>query len=58
MQNNEELHDIEITCKECGTTFVHRVKDQLFFKKMKFENQPKYCPTCRNARKNRANQEN
>lgn len=51
MEDREELKDVEIICKECGNTFVHNVKDQLFYKEMNFENMPKACPACRKAKK-------
>lgn len=60
MENTEkkEFQDITIVCKECGKDFVHTVRDQEFYDKMGFTNQPKFCFECRKARKARQNNEN
>ena len=55
---NEELKDIELTCRGCGNGFVHSVRDQEFYKQMGFENIPKDCGDCRRAKKNARRQEN
>jgi ribosomal protein S27E len=48
----EELKDMVIKCKDCGKDFVHSVRDQEFYKKMKFEQLPVRCKDCRNKKKN------
>jgi hypothetical protein len=57
MENNE-LKDIEYTCRTCGKTFVHTVRDQEFYKQMDFKNEPKDCVPCRKAKKEARRQEN
>ena len=46
------MQDKNITCAfvSCGETFIHSVKDQEFYERMKFPD-PKYCKTCRERRK-------
>lgn len=46
-----ELKDKVITCNTCGKEFVHSVRDQEFFAKKKFANEPKACPDCRRKKK-------
>lgn len=55
MENNEALKDMEITCKTCGNTFIHSVKDQIFYQEMNFQNRPKACPNCRREKKEARN---
>jgi CxxC-x17-CxxC domain-containing protein len=43
--------DKQITCSDCGTTFTFGVRDQEFFASKGFTNEPKRCPSCRNAKK-------
>ncbi|MDD3340580.1 MAG: zinc-ribbon domain containing protein [Bacilli bacterium] len=58
MENEEELKDIEIICRDCKKPFIHSVKDQLFYKEMNFQNMPKACPECRKAKKEANNKKN
>jgi len=43
--------DKSITCAECGATFVYTQDEQDFYKTKGYTNEPKRCPTCRQARK-------
>ena len=42
--------DKELTCNDCGNTFIFSEKDQEFFASKGFQ-EPKRCPACRRARK-------
>lgn len=42
--------DRNLTCNDCGGTFVFSEKDQEFFASKGFQ-EPKRCPDCRRARK-------
>lgn len=42
--------DIELTCADCGATFVFTAEEQEFYNEKGFST-PKRCPECRNARK-------
>jgi len=41
----------ELQCSECGATFAFTVEEQEFFKSRGYTNEPKRCPTCREARR-------
>ncbi len=43
--------DKSLQCSDCGITFVFSAKDQEFFAQKGFTNEPKRCPSCRQARK-------
>ncbi len=43
--------DKDIQCSDCGTTFTFSVEDQEFFHSKGYTNEPKRCPSCRQARK-------
>jgi hypothetical protein len=45
-----DLKDKTIICKDCGKEFVFTVRDQEFYKKMKFDNEPTRCKECRQAK--------
>jgi CxxC-x17-CxxC domain-containing protein len=45
------FEDKSILCAECGATFTFSVQDQEFFQTKGFTNEPKRCPTCRQARR-------
>jgi hypothetical protein len=58
------MQDLVITCIQCGTEFEFTIKEQLRFKKMKFDD-PKRCRSCRKnksrpsgSRDNRFNNKN
>ncbi len=46
------ISDKNITCRDCGSTFVFTVGEQEFFAEKGFTNEPVRCPTCRSARRN------
>jgi len=46
-----EFKDKEMTCKDCGATFIFTAGEQAFYKEKGFENEPQRCPECRAAKK-------
>ncbi|MBI4213017.1 MAG: zinc-ribbon domain containing protein [Chloroflexi bacterium] len=42
--------DRELTCRDCGQTFVFTAGEQEFFATRGFQNDPSRCPSCRAAR--------
>ena len=44
-----------IVCSDCDATFTFSVEDQEFFQTKGFTNEPKRCPSCRQARKTERN---
>ena len=40
-----------LQCADCGRTFGFTAEEQEFFASKGFTNEPKRCPTCRQARK-------
>ena len=45
------FQDKPLQCSDCGATFTFSVQDQEFFQSKGYTNEPKRCPTCRDARK-------
>ena len=45
------FEDKSLECSDCGATFTFSAEDQEFFQKKGFTNEPKRCPSCRQARK-------
>ena len=45
------FEDKSLTCSDCGTTFTFSAEEQEFFQTKGYTNEPKRCPTCREARK-------
>ncbi|GAH44739.1 unnamed protein product, partial [marine sediment metagenome] len=43
--------DKSIRCSGCGATFTFTVGEQEFFQSKGYTNEPKRCPSCRQARK-------
>ena len=43
--------DKNLTCQECGQTFVFTADDQSYHAEKGYTNEPKRCPTCRQARR-------
>lgn len=43
--------DKSLQCSSCGSTFTHSAEEQEFFAAKGFTNEPKRCPSCREARK-------
>ena len=50
MDNNSELKDKKIICKDCQKEFLFTANDQKFYTEHNFE-EPKRCKSCREARK-------
>ncbi len=46
-----EKKDKTIVCKDCGKEFTFSVRDQEFYERMGFENEPVRCRECRDKRK-------
>ena len=46
--------DKTLVCKDCGKEFVFTAGEQAFYAERGFQNEPKACKECRNARKNAA----
>ena len=46
-----DFQDKSIECSDCGTTFTFSAEDQEFFRSKGYTNEPKRCPSCRQARK-------
>ena len=40
-----------LTCVDCGAPFAFTANEQAFYAERGFTNEPKRCPTCRQARK-------
>ncbi|MFD3158090.1 zinc-ribbon domain-containing protein [Haloimpatiens sp. FM7330] len=49
------MADRTLVCQDCGKEFVFTEGEQAFYKEKGFENEPKRCPECRKARKQRNN---
>ena len=47
-----EFQDETLVCKECGKEFVFTAGEQEFYQQKGFQNKPKSCKACRDARKN------
>jgi len=45
------FEDKSIQCCDCGATFTFSAQDQEFFQSKGYTNEPKRCPSCRQARK-------
>ncbi len=45
------FQDKTLTCADCGATFTFTAQEQEFFQSKGYTNEPKRCPTCREARK-------
>ncbi len=45
------FQDKSLTCADCGATFTFTAQEQEFFQSKGYTNEPKRCPTCREARK-------
>ncbi len=43
--------DKSLQCSDCGTTFTFSGEEQELFKSRGYTNEPKRCPSCRQARK-------
>jgi CxxC-x17-CxxC domain-containing protein len=45
------FQDKTIQCSDCGKTFTFTADEQEFYRTKGYTNEPKRCPTCRQARK-------
>ena len=45
------FQDRDLACVECGQSFVFSVDDQQYHSEKGYTNEPKRCPTCRQARR-------
>jgi CxxC-x17-CxxC domain-containing protein len=45
------LQDKTLTCADCGTTFTFSASEQELFQTRGYQNEPKRCPTCRQAKR-------
>ena len=45
------FQDKSIQCSDCGATFTFSAEEQEFFQSKGYTNEPKRCPSCRQARK-------
>ncbi|MDZ4803248.1 MAG: zinc-ribbon domain-containing protein, partial [Candidatus Eisenbacteria bacterium] len=46
-----DFDDRNITCRDCGTSFVFTAGEQAFYQQKGFSNEPTRCPSCRRAKK-------
>jgi CxxC-x17-CxxC domain-containing protein len=45
------FQDKSLECSDCGATFTFSAEEQEFFQSKGYTNEPKRCPSCRQARK-------
>ena len=45
------FEDKELQCSECGAAFTFSAGEQEFFQTKGYTNEPKRCPSCREARR-------
>ncbi len=45
------FQDKSLQCSDCGTAFNFTAEEQEFFQSKGYTNEPKRCPSCRQARK-------
>ena len=45
------FEDKTLQCSDCGATFTFSGEEQEFFESKGYTNEPKRCPSCRQARK-------
>lgn len=46
--------DKQLTCSDCGSTFVFDAEEQATFANLGYTNEPKRCKACRSERKSRS----
>jgi CxxC-x17-CxxC domain-containing protein len=49
------FQDKTLQCADCGADFSFTAEDQEFFQSKGYTNEPKRCPSCRQARKTERN---
>ena len=47
----QQYTDKNLTCVDCGSTFLFSADDQEFYARKGFTNEPKRCKPCRDKRK-------
>lgn len=52
------FQDKSIQCSDCGATFTFSTGEQEFFQTKGYTNEPRRCPTCRQAKKSAINGNN
>lgn len=45
------FEDRTLTCADCGASFTFTAREQEFYETKGYTNEPKRCPSCRQARK-------
>ena len=45
------FHEKTLQCSDCGANFTFTAEEQEFFQTKGYTNEPKRCPSCRQARK-------
>ncbi|MSQ11653.1 MAG: zinc-binding protein [Dehalococcoidia bacterium] len=45
------FQDRNMTCSDCGQTFVWTASEQEFFQQKGYTNEPRRCPSCRQLRR-------
>ena len=45
------FEDKTLQCSDCGETFTFSAEEQEFFQQKGYTNEPKRCPSCREARR-------
>jgi CxxC-x17-CxxC domain-containing protein len=45
------FEDRSLQCSDCGATFTFSAEEQQFFQSKGYTNDPKRCPSCREARR-------
>ena len=53
----QQYQDKDLVCAECGETFVFSAQEQQLFAERGYRNEPKRCPSCREARRSRNNRD-
>ncbi len=48
----QDFVDEALICKECGAEFIFTSGEQRFFAQKGFQNKPKSCKACRDAKRN------
>lgn len=48
------MPDKTLTCRECSASFVFTAEEQQLFAQRGYTNEPRRCPTCREARRERS----
>jgi len=47
------MEDKTIKCQDCGADFIWTVGEQEFYKEKGLQSEPKRCPSCRKAKRNK-----